>query len=389
MAPIVGVGVIGMGWMGTLHSRSYLQAAERFPADGPKPRLVVCADDVEARAREAHERFGFLRHTVRWQDVMADPEVQVVNITAPNYLHLPMVEAAAAAGKHIFCEKPVGRGPQETARMERLAREAGVLTWVGYNYRWAPLVQYALQLIRDGKLGRITHYRGRFLVGYASDPRGVLSWRFERQFAGVGTLGDLMSHVVDMALTLAGPIKRVVGNRETFIRQRPLATPGAGTHFSLGAGGPSGDVTNEDYVGALVQFSNGAQGSFEACRVVQGRKCQMAFEVEGTEGALAWDFERMNEITIFRPDGDGVHDGYTRITSGPEHPFHAHFNPGFGISLGYDDLKTIEAHQFLKSIADGRQGAPGFTEALRVAEVSAAIARSWEAGSWQEVTGIG
>jgi predicted dehydrogenase len=204
MTQTIGVGVIGMGWMGTVHSRAYLQAADRFYDSGIRAKLLVCADDVEARAREGQERFDFERYTTRWQDVMADPRVQVVNVTTPTHLHLALVKAAAAAGKHIFCEKPVGRNPQETAEIEQLARQAGVLTFVGYNYRWAPLVQYAGQLIREGKLGRLTHFRGRFFAGYAADPDAVLSWRFQRELSGSGVLGDLMSHVIDLGLMLAG-----------------------------------------------------------------------------------------------------------------------------------------------------------------------------------------
>jgi len=388
VAQIIGVGIIGMGWMGTVHSRAYLQVADRFHDSDIRPKLVVCSDDVEARNQEAQSRFGFERTTTRWQDVLADPNVRIVNIATPNYLHLAMVKEAATAGKHIFCEKPVGKDPRETAEIEQIARKAGILTFVGYNYRWAPLIQYAQQLIRDGRLGKLTHFRGRFFAGYASNPQGVLSWRFEREFSGLGVLGDLMSHVVDMGLMLAGPIKRLVGNQKTFFGQRPLATPGAGTHFSVGGGGPLGDVTNEDYASALVQFANGVQGSLEVCRVIQGHKCQFAFEIEGTEGALSWDLERMNELQLFCPEKDGTHDGYTRIVSGPQHGLHARFNPGAGVGLSYEDLKTIEAYQFLRSVAEQRQEQPGFTEALRVAEVLGAIERTWKTENWQEVTRI-
>jgi len=393
MAETVGIGVIGMGWMGTVHSRAYLQAAERFRDSGILHKLVVCADEVEARAREARDRFGFERHTTDWQDVIRDPEVQVVNITAPNYLHLAMVRAAAAAGKHIFCEKPVGKDPQETAEIEQLARQAGVLTWVGFNYRWAPMVQYARQLIREEKLGKVTHFRARFLAGYASSPQTVLSWRFQREFSGSGVSGDLLSHVVDMGLFLAGPIERVVANRETFVPRRPSgallaqsATPVA--HSATVTSGPLQDVTNEDYLGALVQFANGAHGTMEVCRVIQGHKCDWSFEVEGTQGGVSWNFERMNELQVFCPDGDGTHDGYTRIVSGPNHPFHGRFNPAVGTGLGYDDLKTIETHHFLQSIGNKRQGEPGFAEALRVAEVMAAIERTWQSESWQKVESL-
>ncbi len=385
MTRTIGVGVIGMGWMGAVHSRTYQQIPNRFQDGGIQPRLVICADDVEARAHEAQELLGFERYTTDWKQVIADPEVEVVNITAPNNMHLEIVRAAAGAGKHIFCEKPVGRNPQETADIEYAARQAGVLTFVGYNYRWAPLVQYARQLIQEGRLSKLTHYRGRFFAGYASNPHSVLSWRFQREVAGLGSLGDLMSHVIDMAQMIAGPIKRVVGNRETFVPQRPLATPGEGTHFSIRTDGPMGDVTNEDYVGALVQFANGAHGALEVCRVINGPQCQLAWEVHGTGGALNWDFERMNELNLFLSHEDSARDGYTRIMSGPEHPFHAQFNPGPGVGLGYEDLKLIEAYQFLKSIRDGKQREPGFREALAVADVLAAIQRSWETGGWENV----
>jgi predicted dehydrogenase len=386
MAQAIGIGVIGMGWMGAVHSRSYRQISDRFADSGINPRLVVCADDVEARAREARQRFGFEKETTRWQEVIADPAVQVVNIAAPNYLHRTIAEAAARAGKHVFCEKPVGRSPADTAAIERAAREAGVLTFVGYNYRWAPLVQYARQMIASGELGQLTHYRGRFFAGYGSNPHSVLSWRFEEGLAGLGTLGDLMSHVIDMAQSLAGPVKEVVGNRATFIAQRPLATAGEGTHFTVRTDGPFGQVTNEDYVGVLARFASGAHGSLEACRVIQGPQCQMAFEVHGTRGALAWDFERMNELWMCRV-ADGTPTTYRRVLSGPEHPSHARFNPAPATGLGYDDLKVIEAYQFLKAIVDGRQGEPGFREALSVANVQTAVGRSWESGRWESVRG--
>jgi predicted dehydrogenase len=298
-------------------------------------------------------------------------------------LHCEIAVAAARAGKHVFCEKPVGRSPQETAAVEAAARQARVLTFVGYNYRWAPLVQHARNLIHGGELGELTHYRGRFFVGYGSNPHSVLSWRFQRDLGGLGTLGDLMSHALDMAHLIAGPIRRVVANRETFIPERPLATPGVGTHFTVRSGGPRGTVTNEDYVGALVRFDNGAQGTLEACRIIHGPACQMAFEVHGTRGAIAWDFEAMNELRVYRANGGSA--GYTRILSGPEHPFHAHFNPAPANGLGYDDLKVIEASRFLKSVVENKQGEPGFREALAVARVQEAIERSWETERWETV----
>lgn len=266
------------------------------------------------------------------------------------------------------------------------AHEAGVITGVGYNYRWAPVVQYARQLISEGKLGRLTHYHGRFLNGYAGDPNTFFSWRFEEQH-GLGTLSDLMSHVIDMAHMLAGPITRVTSDKEIFIKQRPIPQPGSGTHYDVGSSDdPQGEVTNEDYVNALVHFENGARGILESCRVINGAKCDMSFEVHGTKGAIKWNMERMNELQLqWRNTENPAEDGYLTLLSGPAHPYHRHFNPAWGLNLGYDDLKVIEAYHFLKSIATGQQGEPGFTEALAVAHVQQAIMRSWEGGCWEAI----
>lgn len=388
MTHSLGIGVIGMGWMGMAHSRAYRNLPDRFYDSGIRPRLIICADDVAARAQQAQEALGFAESTTDWHAVINHPEVQVVNIASPNYLHLEMVRAATAAGKHVFCEKPVGRTPQETAEIEALARNAGVMSFVGFNYRWAPMVQYAKQLIDEGRLGQITHYRGRFFAMYGSNPLGHLTWRFKQEYAGSGVLGDIMSHVVDIAHMLIGAIDRVVSHRHTFIAERPLPT-GQGTHFGLGKpGDPTGPVENEDYVSALVQFANGAQGSFETCRAIFGPKCEMSFEVNGTKGALKWNFERLNELELYLPSEDAASEGYTNLLGGPRFPLHGRFNPGDGIGIGYEDLKCIEAYQFLQSIVDGRQREPSFASARKLATVQTAMMRSWQSGQWETITSV-
>ena len=383
----LGIGVIGMGWMGQAHARSYSLARQRFPDGGLSARLVICSDNVAERADQARDLLGFEKSTTRWRDVIENPAVQIVNIATPNNLHVEIVEAAAAAGKHVFCEKPVGRSPQETARIEAIVREAGLLSFVGFNYRWAPLVIHAKRLIAEGSLGGLTQYRGRFFSMYGSDPMGLLSWRFDREIAGYGALGDIMAHVTDMALFLCGGVKRLVSNSHTFIAERPLPIPGKGTHYSRGEPeDPKGAVTNEDYVGALLEFENGARGSLEASRSIFGPKNQMAFELNGTKGALNWDFERMNELQLYLPDADGGRDGYIRLVGGDRYPYHGSFNPGEGSGLGYEDMKVIEAYNFLQAVAEGAQRAPGLTEALAAAEVHAAMIRSWGSGAWEDVT---
>jgi len=383
---VIGVGVIGMGWMGMAHSRAYRQVADRFYDSNFQPRMVICADDVPDRAKQAQEVMGFEQTTTTWQDVINHPDVDVVNVTTPNFLHLDMVRAAVAAGKHVFCEKPVGRSTEETTEIEYITRKAGLMSFVGFNYRWAPMVQHAKNLIQEGRLGKLTHYRGRFFSMYGSNPYGLLTWRFDKEMAGTGVLGDIMSHVADMAHMLVGDIEQVISHRHTFITDRPLPIPGKGTHFSVGQpGDPTGPVTNEDYASALVQFNNGVQGTFETCRAIYGPKCEMAFEINGTEGALSWNFERMNELKLYLPGESGDHDGYTTLYGGPQYPFHGRFNPGDGVGMGYEDLKALEAYHFLKSIAEGQQIAPGFADAVRLAKVQEAMMRSWESSQWERV----
>ena len=190
-----------------------------------------------------------------------------------------------------------------------------------------------------------------------------------------------------MALFLAGPMARLTANREVFIRERPIPVPGRGTHYDVATGVEArGPVTNEDYVSALVRFEGGAQGILEACRVINGAKCDMSFEVHGTRGALKWTMEKMNQLQLQRRNADTpAEDGYTELLSGPAHPFHRSFNPAWGLAIGYDDTKAIEAYQFLESITSGVQGEPGFREAAAVARVQETILRSWDTERWESV----
>ncbi len=389
MSKPIGIGVIGMGWMGELHARSYQQVPVRFPDAPLTPELVICADEFEKRALGSQAKYGFGTAATNWRDVIGNDAVDVVHITTPNNLHLEIATAAAEAGKHVFCEKPVGRNPGETAQIAAAVREAGVNSHVGFNYRWVPVVQKAKQIIDEGRIGDITHYRGQFLEGYGANPNAMLTWRFAEEESGLGALGDIMSHTVDMAHMLAGPVTRVVSQKETFIKERPAAVPGEGTHYSIGAGGPLEKVSNEDYVGALVQFESGARGSFEVCRVVVGEKLGLRFQINGTTGAMHWSLERMNELDLYLLETeDPVRDGYINLRSGPEMPHHANFNPAQGLQISYDDLKVIEMYEFLRAIAEDRPSVPGLAEAVAVGAVAEAMRRSWESGHWEAVTPI-
>src|SRR5262245_7573792 len=233
--------------MGRVHAASYRRVRDHYPECPGEARLVVAADEIGDRAMLATAELGFESSTSDWHDVVAHPEVDAVSITAPNHLHVPVAVAAAEAGKHVWIEKPVGRFPAETAAIADAVERTGVRSLVGFNYRHAPAVQHARRLVESGTLGAVDHFRSQWVAAYAASPQGALSWRFRQSEAGLGILGDLGSHAVDLAQYLLGPIASVTARTETVVSERPLPTS-EGTHFALVESGELAPVENEDVV---------------------------------------------------------------------------------------------------------------------------------------------
>jgi len=383
----LGIAVLGLGWMGQVHSRAMLRMPSLFPDRSFDPKLIVCADTEEERRTRAVNDFGFQRAVADWTEAVEADDVDVVWVTAPNMLHVPMIEAAAAAGKAVFSEKPIGGKPEQTVAAYRAATAAGVRTAVGYNYLWAPLVLHARELIASGALGEITHYRGRFLSMYGSDEMGLLTWRFILDQAGYGASSDVLSHSISLAQFLVGGITEVVGMRNTTIPQRPLPT-GAASHYGRGKPeDPKGDVENEDFASMLCTFASGATGTFESSRTMVGPESQNAFEVYGTQGALAWNLEKMNELQYYRLTEDPS-SGYTTIYGGDRFPFHGAFAPGQANAIGLEDLMAIEDYSFLEALATGKDFSPSFREAVDVVSVQQALINSWESRTWETVVDL-
>ena len=369
----LGVAIVGMGWMGHVHARSYRAAVHRYPELDTQVRLIVCADANEDLAAAGARDHGFTKSTTDWQQAVDDPEVDIVSVTAPNFLHADICAAAAAADKHIWCEKPVGRDATEAARAAQVADQANIATMSGFNYHWVPMVQYTRQLLADGELGEVEMFRGRFYSMFANDPLGLYSWRFKRELAGNGAVGDLLSHVADMALELVGPISEVCGQQHVFIEERPMPKPGKVSHYARGEpGDPTAKVENEDFAGALVKFASGAFGVIEGWRTACGPKSDMGFELYCTKGSVKWTLEEMNCLQIFLKD-KGPLDGYARVLAGERHPDHAHFNPGDGNPIGYEDTKTIEAARLLDMVVKGQTEPSGLRRASNVADIGAAV----------------
>lgn len=274
------------------------------------------------------------------------------------------------------------RSVKEAQSASQAAGSAGIVTQIGYNYRYVPLVAHLQQLITKDVLGDIEMYNGRFFSMYGHNRLSLHGWRFDFAKAGAGAAGDVMSHAADMALFLAGPIRRVCAQKSTFITMRPLPKPEKQTHYATGSqSDPSAAVENEDYVGALVEFVSGARGTLEGWRTACGPKSNMSFEIYGRTGSARWNFERLNELELYREDTSGL-DGFTRIVAGSAHGRHAKFNPGDGNPIGLEDTKTIEAADFIRRIVAGKADNSGFEQAHSAYKVIDAVLRSANSGTW-------
>ncbi|MEW2512638.1 Gfo/Idh/MocA family oxidoreductase [Streptomyces sp. NPDC046870] len=385
MVDALGVAVIGFGWMGRVHTQAYARLPHHYPRLPLRPRLVTVAEEVPGRAEEAAERFGFASATRDWREVAADPRVQAVSVTAPNFLHREIGVAMAEAGKHLWIEKPVGLTADDARAVADAVARAGVQGTVGFNYRNAPAVEAARELIASGDIGTVTHVRIRLFSDYAAHPDGALTWRYERERGGSGVLGDLASHGADLARFLLGDIASLTADTAVFVPQRARPS-GATAGHARAAGGEPGPVENEDYVSCLLRFASGARGVLEACRVSVGEQNNYGFEVHGTRGAVFWDFRRMNELKVSR--GTTYQDQpVSTVYVGPGAGEFAAFQPGAANAMGYDDLKVIEACRFVRSIAEGTPYGTTLADAVHSATVLDAMAESAASGAWVTLPG--
>jgi predicted dehydrogenase len=378
----LGVGIIGFGWMGQAHTRAHLRVPHHFPELPVRPVLVSVADPEPGRAAAAREHYGFARSFERWPDLLDDPEVEAVSVTAPNFLHREIGVAVAAAGKHLWIEKPVGVEAADAEAVAAAVAEGGGQSAVGFNYRHAPAVAAARELIARGDIGTVTHARVRLFSDYAAHPDGALSWRFERGRGGSGVLGDLASHAVDLVRHLIGEIGSLVADTAVFIPSRPQPT-GPGSHYALATGGALGGVENEDYVSCLMRLAGGARVTLEASRVSVGEQNNYGVEIHGTNGMVAWDFRRMGELRVGA--GEPLNQSVSTVYARPGHGDLSAFQPAAGIAMSYDDLKVIEAARFLWSIADGKAHGATIDDAVESARVIEAMLESVRTGGWVEV----
>jgi predicted dehydrogenase len=370
----IGIGLIGSGFMGRSHALAFRTAPAVFDLR-VSPILELLADIDAATAARAARSLGFPRSTGDWQALIADPEVGLVDITTPNVWHKPMAMAAIAAGKPVYCEKPLAASCADAKEMADAAATTGVQTFVGFNYLKNPMLALAREIVMSGEIGDVVSFRGIHAEDYMADPSTPWSWRLDPA-GGHGVVADLGSHIISIARFLAGEITELVGQIETVTKHRPVAMGAVETR----------PVEVDDQARALVRFASGATGSIEASWVSVGRKMTIAFEVTGTKGAIAFDQERMNELHLFTAGQPHGREGFRTILSGPAHPHFAAFCPAPGHHLGFNDMKTIEVRAILDALSGGPAFMPDFGEAWRIQQTVDAIVRSAHERCWVRVT---
>jgi predicted dehydrogenase len=358
--PEIGVGMLGYAFMGKAQSLAFQNVRGAAWPPPLQPRLVAVAGRDEQAVADAAARYGYERWTTDWRDVVADPSIGLFDNGGPNSLHAEPTIAAAEAGKHVLCEKPLGRTADEAYAIWSRVAVTGVKHLCGFNYRFVPAVRLARELIESGDLGEIRHFRGRYLQDWAEDP-GLDTWRFNVEDAGSGAIGDLATHVVDLSRFLVGDIAALSAVVRTFIPGRKV----------------------DDAIESVVEFESGAIGTIESTRLALGRRNAFQWEINGSKASLWFDMERMNELQVFRADGDRARGAKTVLVTETDHPFVDYWWPP-GHIVGWGDTFTHEVVHLLDAIANDRDVAPygaTFEDGYRASEVCDAIVRSSAEGS--------
>ena len=373
-APTLGIGMLGYAFMGKAHSNALKKLPYMMYPPVAIPRLVAIAGRNAEATAEAAKRYGYEKYYTDWHDLVNDPDVQVFDNGGPNDAHAEPTIAAAQAGKHVFCEKPLGRTAEEAKSMLDAVVKAGVQNMVAHNYRFVPALVLARNLIASGKLGKIYHFRAVYLQEWIMDPSFPKVWRLDKSIAGSGTLGDLGSHIIDLARYLVGEPTKTMAMTKTFIKERPL----------LDGSGKRGEVDVDDAFTALIEFENGAMGTLEASRFAAGRKNYEVLEINGEHGSIRFNMERMNELEVYWTEEEprDTRGFHTVSVTESFHPYYENWWPQ-GHIISWGDTFVHEFHHFFDAIINGNPVAPqgaNFEDGYRNAVISDAILKSAETG---------
>jgi predicted dehydrogenase len=378
----INIAMIGYKFMGRAHSNAYRQVSHFFPGK-LTPRLkVICGRDREA-AEVAARQLGWEEVETDWRVVIERDDIDVIDISTPGYLHHDQALAAAAAGKHIICEKPLANTLADAKEMLKAVQKAGVKHMLMHNYRKIPAVALVRRMIDDGRLGEIYHYHGAYLQDWIMDPKFPLVWRLDKKLAGSGTLGDIGSHAIDLARYLNSEFKSVVGHMTTFIKERPLMSEDGGRQ-SAKAGSGMGKVTVDDDANFLARFANNSVGVFESSRFCGGRRNFNTFQIYGSKGSLAFNLERMNELEFYDATSPQAEQGYKTINvTESVHPYVGAWWPS-GHIIGYEHTFVHAVHDFLTALENDTLPSPNFTDGVKNQAILDAVERSAASGRWEK-----
>jgi len=369
------IGLIGAGWMGKAHSNALLNAQMLFGPDYGVAEFEIVADENEASAKSASHQMGFKRWTTNWMDVIKDDNVDLVDIATPNAFHYEIAKAALENGKNVYCEKPLSISAEGSKELAALAKEKGVINYVGFNNVMNPANAYVKELVETGKLGQIMRFTGTYDQDGLLDPELPITWRHINKLAGCGAMGDLGSHLLSISQFIMGDISAVNAMSKIFIDKRPKS-PGSSE---------LAQVENEDVITFMAEYANGAIGTIGASRVATGRKNYLTYEIQGTKGTVFYDLERMGEVQVYFTADEEADRGFRTVLLNPRHKGYSAFQPAGGIAIAYNDMKVLEVHELFAALTKGEGYACDFAFGYKVDRTIDAVLKSVTTRSWEIV----
>lgn len=369
------IGLVGSGWMGKAHSSALKDAEMLFGPEYGVAVYEIVADSNEAAAKSAQEKIGFKRMTTDWNDVVTDPNVDLVDIATPNAFHYVVAKAALENGKNVYCEKPLSISAEESKELAELTAKKGVINYCGYNNVMNPANAYVKDLIESGALGKIMRFTGTYDQDQLLDESLPLAWRHKKALAGAGAMGDLGCHLMSISQYLMGDVKNVNALSTIVFPKRPVA---AGST-------EMGDVENDDIMQFMAEYANGAIGQISCSRVATGRKNYLMYEIQGTKGTVRYDLERMGEVQVYF-HGDNERDrGFRTVMLNPKMKGYSAFQPAAGISIAYNDMKILEVHELFSALTKGTPYTCNFEFAYKIDRTVAAVLESADKRAWVSV----
>ena len=383
----INVGLVGYKFMGKAHSNAFSKLKMFFDLDAEIVRKALCGRDEKGVAAAA-AKLGWESYETSWENLVRRDDIDAIDIVTPSDQHKEIAIAAAEQKKHVFCEKPLALNVADAREILAAVEKNGVKHQIGFNYRFAPAITLAKKMIEEGKLGKIYHFRGKYLQDYLINPEFPLTWRLQKHLAGSGSHGDLGAHVIDLARYLVGEFKGVMGMQKTFIKERPIVENMTGLSATASKTAKKGPVTVDDATVFITEFENGALGTFEATRFSSGHSNDLTFEINGSKGSIRFDLLRINELEYFSAEDEAGLKGFRNIqVTESMHKYADHWWPP-GHVIGYEHTFVHEMYEFFNAILHDKPTVPSFYDGMKCCQILEAVEKSAEQGCYVKVNEV-